>query len=66
MDHRKAERVSYHYGIRYFRSFSQSETQKLCSVQPMFCPKTEISSEVGFQNYVTSNPLGGYNRMSNR
>jgi hypothetical protein len=32
MDHRKAERVSYHDGIRYFRSFGQSETRKLSFV----------------------------------
>jgi hypothetical protein len=45
MYHRKAERVLYHDGILYFRSFGQSETRKLSSVQPLFCPETEISSE---------------------
>jgi hypothetical protein len=59
MDHQKAERVSYHDGIWYFQSFGQSETRKLCSVQPLFCPETEISSEVDFQKSVTSKPLGG-------
>jgi hypothetical protein len=46
MEHRKAERVSYHNGIQDFHSFGQSNTQKLSSVQPLFCPATEISSEV--------------------
>jgi hypothetical protein len=59
MDHRKAERVSYHDGIRYFRSFGQSETRKLSSVQQLFCLETEISSEVNPQNYVTSEPFDG-------
>jgi hypothetical protein len=56
MDHRKAERVSYHNGIRDFWSFSQSETQKLGSVQPQFCPEIEISSDL--RNSVTSKPFG--------
>jgi hypothetical protein len=56
MDHRKAERVSYHNDIWDFRSFDQSETQKLSSVQPLFCPETEFSSEVNLQNSVTSKP----------
>jgi hypothetical protein len=51
--------VSYHNGIRDFRSFGKSETQKLSSVQPLFCPETEISSEVDIQNSVTSKPFGG-------
>jgi hypothetical protein len=59
MDRQKAERVSYHDGIRYFRCFGQSETRKLSSVQPLFCPEAEISSEVDFRNSVTSKPLGG-------
>jgi hypothetical protein len=59
MDHQKAERVFYHDGIWYFRSFGQSETRKLSSVQPLFCPETEISSEVDLWNSVTSKPLGG-------
>jgi hypothetical protein len=46
MDHRKAERVFYYNGIRDFRSFGESETQKLSSVQPMFCLETEFSSDV--------------------
>jgi hypothetical protein len=65
MDHRKSERVSYHNGIRYIRSFGQSETQKLSSVQPLFCLQTEISSKVDLQNAATSKPFGGYNHMSN-
>jgi hypothetical protein len=59
MDHRKAERLSYHNGIRYFRSFGQYETRKLSFVQPLFCPGTEISSEVDLQNSVTSKRFGG-------
>jgi hypothetical protein len=59
MDHRKAEIVSYHNGIRYFRSFGQSETRKLSFVQPLFCPETEISSDVDLRNSVTSKPFGG-------
>jgi hypothetical protein len=59
MDHRKAERVFYHDGIQYFQSFGQSETRKLSSVQPLFYPETEISSEVNLQNSVTSKPLSG-------
>jgi hypothetical protein len=57
MDHQKAERVSYHDGIRYFWSFGQSDTQKLSSVQPQFYLETEISSEVNFQNSVSSKAL---------
>jgi hypothetical protein len=59
MDHRKAERVSYHDGIWYFPSFGQSETRKLSSVQPLFFPETEINSEVDLRNSVTSKPFGG-------
>jgi hypothetical protein len=59
MDHRKAEKVGYRNGIQGFQSFSQSETQKLSSVQPQFCPETEISSEVNLQNSVSSKPLVG-------
>jgi hypothetical protein len=46
MDHQKAERVVYRNGIQDLRRFGQSETQKLSSAQPLFCPKTEFSSEV--------------------
>jgi hypothetical protein len=59
MDHRKAERVPYHDGIRYFQSFGQSKIQKLSSVQSLFCPETEMSSEVDLRNSVTSKPFGG-------
>jgi hypothetical protein len=65
MDHRKAKRISYHNGIRDFRSFGQSETQKLSSVQLQFCPETEISSEVDLQNSVISKTFGGQSHMSN-
>jgi len=65
MDRRKAERVTYRNGIRDFRSFGQSETQKLSFVQPLFCPETEFSSEVNLQNSVTSKPLSGQSRVSN-
>jgi hypothetical protein len=44
IDHWKAERVSYQYGIRYVRTFGPSETQKLSSVQPWFCLETGFSS----------------------
>jgi hypothetical protein len=66
MDHQKAERVSYHDGIRYFPSFSQSDNQKLCSVQPQFCLETEISSEVDLQNSVSSKPLVCWGCISNQ
>jgi hypothetical protein len=65
MDHRKAERVAYLYGIQDFQSCGQSEAQKLCSVQPLFCPEIEFSSEVDLQNSVISKPLSGQGRMSN-
>jgi hypothetical protein len=59
MDHPKAERVGYRNGIRDFQSFSKFETQKLSSVQALFCLETEFSSEVDFQNSVTSKPFIG-------
>jgi hypothetical protein len=58
MDHPKAERVTYPNGIRYIQSFGQSETQKLSSFQPLFCPETEISSKVDLRKSVTSKLLG--------
>jgi hypothetical protein len=57
MDHQKSERVSYRNGIWDLRSFGQSETQKLSSVQPLFYPETEFNSEGDIQNYVTPKPL---------
>jgi hypothetical protein len=66
MDHQKDEGVAYRYGIWEFQSFGQSETQKLSSVQPLFCPETEFSIEVNVQNYVTSKPSSKQSRMSNR
>jgi hypothetical protein len=65
MDHQKAERVDYQNGIRDFRSFSQSETQMLRSVQPLFCPEIEFSSDFARQNSITSKPLSGQSSMSN-
>jgi hypothetical protein len=59
MDCQKADRVFYRNGIQDVWSFSRSETQKLSSVQPLFYPETEFSSEVEFQNSVTSKPLVG-------
>jgi hypothetical protein len=59
MDHQKDEKVGYRNGIQDFWSFGQSETQKLSSVQPQFCPDTEISSEVDLQNSISSKPLDG-------
>jgi hypothetical protein len=58
MDHRKSERGTYPNGMRDFRSFSHSKTQKLSFVQPLFCPETEFSSEVDLQNSVLLNHLG--------
>jgi hypothetical protein len=46
MDHRKAGRISYHDGIVDVYSFGQSETQKLSSIQSLFCLETGFSSEV--------------------
>jgi hypothetical protein len=65
MNQWKSERVSYQNGIRDFRSFDQSETQKLRSVQPLFCLKTELSSDVDRHNSVTSRTLSGQSHMSN-
>jgi hypothetical protein len=59
-NHQKAERVAYHNDIWDFQSFDQSKTQKLSSVQLLFCPETELSSEVDFQNSVTPKPLVGW------
>jgi hypothetical protein len=66
MDHWKSERVGYQNGIRDFWIFSQSEGQKLRSVQPLFCPETGFSSDVDHQNSVTSKLLSGQGRMSNQ
>jgi hypothetical protein len=65
MDCQKAERVAYSNGIRDFQHFGQSETQKLCSVQPLFCSEAEFSSKVELQNVITSKPFSGQSRMSN-
>jgi hypothetical protein len=64
MGHHKAERAVYHNGIRGFWSFGQSETQKLCSVQPLFCPEAEFSNKVELQNVINSKPFSGQSRMS--
>jgi hypothetical protein len=66
MDHPKAEWVSYRNGIRDFQSFSQSEAQKFSSIQPLFCPETEFSSEVDLRNSLTSKPFVGWSWISNR
>jgi hypothetical protein len=58
MDHRKVERVFYRNGMRDW-GFDQSKTQKLSSVQPLFCLEAEFSSEVELQNIVTSKPFSG-------
>jgi hypothetical protein len=65
-DHWKAERVSYQFGIWDFRSFGQSKSQKLSSVQPLFCPGTEFSSNIDRQNPVTSKLFVGWVWISNR
>jgi hypothetical protein len=65
MDHWKSERVAYWNGIQDFRSFSLSETQKFSSIQPLFCPETEFSSEVNLQNSVTPKPLSGHGYVTN-
>jgi hypothetical protein len=57
MDHQKSERVAYRNGIRNFRNYDQSKAQKFSSIQPLFCPETEFSSEVDLQNSVTSKPF---------
>jgi hypothetical protein len=46
MNHWKAEKVSYQNGIWDFQSFGLSETQMLRSVQPLFCPEIEFSSDI--------------------
>jgi hypothetical protein len=38
--------------------------KKVGSVQVLFCPETEFSSEVDLQNSVTSKPLSGQGHMS--
>jgi hypothetical protein len=65
MDHRKAERVAYQFGIRDLRSFSRSESQKLNPDQLLFCPETKISSDVSRQNSVTPKPLSERSHMNN-
>jgi hypothetical protein len=57
MDHWKAEKVTNRNGIRDFQSFILSKTQKLNSVQLLFCPKTEFGSEIDLQKSVTSKPF---------
>jgi hypothetical protein len=66
MDHWKAERVSYCNGIRDFQIFGQFEAQKFSSVQLLFCPETEFSSEVDIQNSVTSKPFAWWSWIRNR
>jgi hypothetical protein len=65
MDHEKAKSVAYQNSIRDIQSIGQSGFQKLRSVQPLFHPKTEFSSDVDHQNFVTSKPLSGHSRISN-
>jgi DICT domain-containing protein len=65
MDCRKSERFFYHNGMWDFRSFGQFDTQKLISIQLLFCPETEFSSEVNLQNSMTSKPFSGQSCMSN-
>jgi hypothetical protein len=65
MDHQKDERASYCNGTQDFQSFSESETQKLSSVQPLIYAETEFSSEVDLQNSITSKPLSGQSCVSN-
>jgi hypothetical protein len=65
MDHQKSKRVSYQFGIQDFRSFSQSEVQKLNSNRLRFGPETKFSSSVGPLNSVTPKPLCEQSHMSN-
>jgi hypothetical protein len=65
MDRRKAERVAYHDGIWDFQCFSQSKTQKLSFVQPLFYPEAEFSNEVELRNAVTSKPFSEQSHISN-
>jgi hypothetical protein len=53
MDNQKAERVGYRNGIQRFRSFRQSEAQRLNHDQLRFCPEAKISRDIGRQNFVT-------------
>jgi hypothetical protein len=50
----------------WFLSFGQSKAQKLSSVQSLFCPETEFSSEVELRNSVTLKPFSRQSRMSNK
>jgi hypothetical protein len=59
IDRRKAERVAYRNVIWYFWIFGQFETQKLSSVQSLFCPETEFSNEVDLRKFITSKPFSG-------
>jgi hypothetical protein len=65
MDHRKAERVGYRNGIQSFRSFGQSEAQRLNPDQLRFCPEAKISSDISHQNSETPKLLNKRSRMSN-
>jgi hypothetical protein len=65
MDHQKYERVDYHNGIWSFRSFGQSEAQRLNPDQLRFCLEAKLSSNAGHQNSVTPKPLSERTRMGN-
>jgi hypothetical protein len=64
MDHQKAERVVIRNGIQDFRSFGQSEMGKCRSVPPLFCPETEFSSDINYQDSLTSKSFSGQSQMS--
>jgi hypothetical protein len=51
MDYQKAERVAYRISIRDLRSFGQSETQKLRSVQLLFGTETEFKTVKRIESY---------------
>jgi hypothetical protein len=57
-------RAAYHNGVRDFQSFSQSEDQKLSSVQPLLS-RTKLNSEADLQNPITPKPFSGQSHMSN-
>jgi hypothetical protein len=65
MDHQKAERVAHWNSIWDIWSFDESEAGNWRSVLPLFYPETEFSSNIDYQNSVTSKPFGGQGHKSN-
>jgi hypothetical protein len=44
MDHRKVVRVAYRNDIWDFQRFGLAKTQKLSSIQPLFCPEQILAA----------------------